>query len=206
MFFDFGDLSRRERHKLMTSTIVPRPIAWVSTVNADGTINIGPFSFFNIVCEEPPLVSIGVGSGERFEGDLKDTGVNIRRTGEFVVNLVGFGNADAMVKTAVNLPAGMSELDFAQLATSPATKVDAPRIGQSPVSLECRLFRNIDIGDGQSLVLGEVVGIHVLDDAVLDAGRCYIDTPKLDLIARMHGNGWYTRMTDWFQRVTPPAP
>jgi len=95
MFFDFGDLSRRERHKLMTSTIVPRPIAWVSTVNAGGTINIGPFSFFNIVCEEPPLVSIGVGSGERFEGDLKDTGVNIRRTGEFVQGVVYSSTARA---------------------------------------------------------------------------------------------------------------
>ncbi|MDQ6432526.1 flavin reductase family protein [Mesorhizobium sp. LHD-90] len=205
MFFDFGELSRHNCHKLMTSTIVPRPIAWVSTLNADGSVNVGPFSFFNIVSEDPPLVSIGVGSGERFQGDRKDTGVNIRRSGEFVVSLVAYVNADAMVMTAVNLPAGRSELEFAGLETMPSARIAVPRIRQSPVSLECRLFQSIDIGDGQSLVLGRVVGAHVDDGAVLDAGRCYIDTRKLDLIARMHGNGWYTRMTDWFQRVTPRA-
>jgi len=206
MFFDFAKLSRHNGHKLLTSTVVPRPIAWVSTRNEDGSINVGPFSFFNIVSENPPLVSIGVGSGERFEGDLKDTGTNIRRTGEFVVNLVAFANVEHMVKTAVNLPSHQSELDFAGLATTASEKIKTPRIAGSPVSLECELFRSVEIGDGQSLVLGRVVGIHIDDHAVLDAERCYIDTPKLDLIARMHGNGWYTRMTDWFQRVTPPAP
>lgn len=206
VFFDFGALSRHNCHKLMTSTIVPRPIAWVTTLNDDGTVNVGPFSFFNVASEEPPLLSVAVGSGERFAGDLKDTGVNIRRNGEFVVNLVGYANAEAMVTTAVNFAAGVSEAGFAGIETVPSVKVATPRIRQSPASLECTLFRSIDLGDGQSLVLGRVVGVHVDEQAVLDAGKCYIDTPKLDLIARMHGNGWYTRMTDWFQRVTPPHP
>lgn len=206
VFFDFASLSRHNCHKLMTSTIVPRPIAWVTTLNEDGSLNVGPFSFFNVAAEEPPLVSIAVGSGERFEGDLKDTGVNIRRTGEFVVNLVGYSSAEAMAKTAVNLANGVSEAEFAAIETAASNRIQTPRIRNSPAALECELFRSIDLGHGQSLVLGKVVGIHVNSDAVLDAGKCYIDTPRLDLIARMHGNGWYTRMTDWFQRVTPPHP
>lgn len=205
MIFDFAELSRRDRHKLLISTIVPRPIAWVSTLNADGSVNVGPYSFFNIVCEQPPLVSIGVGSGERGEGDLKDTGENIRRTGEFVVNLVGFEQAPKMVVTAVNFAPGVSEADRAGLATGPSSRLSTPRLTESPVSLECRLYRTVDIVDGQVLVLGEVVALHVAEEAVLDAGRCYIDTPKLDLVARMHGNGWYTRTTDWFQMPTPAA-
>jgi len=206
VFFDFGTLSRHNCHKLMTSTIVPRPIAWVTTLNEDGTVNVGPFSFFNVASEEPPLVSIAVGSGERFNGDLKDTGVNIRRNGEFVVNLVGYSNAEAMTMTAVNFASGVSEIQFADIETIPSARVRTPRIRQSPTSLECELFQSIDLGSGQSLVLGRVVGMHINRHAVLDIDKCYIDTPKLDLIARMHGNGWYTRMTDWFQCKTPPHP
>lgn len=206
VFFDFSALSRHNCHKLMTSTIVPRPIAWVTTLNDDASVNVGPFSFFNVASEEPPLVSIAVGSGERFEGDLKDTGINIRRTGEFAINLVCYDNAESMVVTAVNFASGISEAEVASLETVASTKIATPRIRQSPASLECRLFRNIDLGYGQSLVLGRVVGVHVNREAVLDVDKCYIDTPKLDLIARMHGNGWYTRMTDWFQRITPPHP
>ena len=206
VFFDFSALSRHNCHKLMTSTIVPRPIAWVTTLNEDGSVNVGPFSFFNVAAEEPPLVSIAVGSGERFEGDLKDTGVNIRRNGEFVVNLVGFANAQAMTRTAVNFASGISEIPFAEIETVPSVKVRTPRIRQSPAALECELFRTVDLGDGQTLELGRVIGIHVAQEAVLDADRCYIDAPKLDLIARMHGDGWYTRMTDWFQCRTPRHP
>jgi flavin reductase (DIM6/NTAB) family NADH-FMN oxidoreductase RutF len=205
MIFDFADLSRRDRHKLLISTIVPRPIAWISTLNEDGSVNVGPYSFFNIVCEQPPLVSVGVGSGERGEGDLKDTGQNIRRTGEFVVNLVGFEQAPKMVTTAVNFAPGVSEAHKARLDLAASMKITTPRLAESPVSLECRLHRTVDLAERQVLVLGEVVALHIGDDAVLDAGRCYIDTPKLDLIARMHGNGWYTRTTDWFQMPTPAS-
>ena len=203
MIFDFADLSRRDRHKLMISTVVPRPIAWISTLNEDGSVNVGPYSFFNIVCEQPPLISVGVGSGERGEDDLKDTGRNIRRTGEFVVNLVGFEQAPQMVITAVNFAPGISEIDKAGLTLAPSSKLSTPRIAESPASLECRLHKTVDLADGQVLVLGEVVALHIRDTAVLDASLCYVDTPKLDLVARMHGNGWYTRMTDWFQLPTP---
>jgi flavin reductase (DIM6/NTAB) family NADH-FMN oxidoreductase RutF len=203
MIFDFDTLSTHDRHKLLISTVVPRPIAWVTTLNADGTVNAGPFSFFNVVCQKPALISVGVGAGERGESDLKDTGQNIRRTGEFVVNLVGYANTPQMVLTAVNFEPGVSEVEKAGLETAASIKVAAPRLASSPVSLECQLHRTVDLVEGQVLVLGEVVAAHVRDDAVLDAGRCYIDTPRLDLVARMHGNGWYTRTTDWFQLPTP---
>ena len=206
VFFDFSMLSRHNCHKLLTATVVPRPIAWVTTLNEDDTLNVGPFSFFNVAAEEPPLISIAIGGGERFEGDLKDTGVNIRRTREFVVNLVDYSSAEAMTKTAVNFASGISEAAFAAIETHGSSHIRTPRISHSPAALECRLYRSIDLGLGQSLVLGQVVGVHVNREAVLDVDRCYVDTPRLDLIARMYGDGWYTRMTDWFQQITPPHP
>lgn len=204
MYFDFERLTTHERHKLLISTIVPRPIAWVTTLNADATVNVGPFSFFNMFCEDPPVICLGIGSGERgAAGDEKDTGVNIRRSGEFVVNLVGYGNAAAMVRTAANYPPGVSELAVAGLTAVPSNRVAPPRIAESPASIECKLERIVDFPTRRLLVLGEVVAVHVRDDCVLDVGACYIDARKLDLIGRMNGNGWYTRMSDWFQLPTP---
>jgi flavin reductase (DIM6/NTAB) family NADH-FMN oxidoreductase RutF len=204
MIFDFGALSERDRHKLLIATVVPRPIAWITTLNIDGSVNVGPYSFFGVACAEPPLVSIGIGAGERDgDCDAKDTGVNIRRAGEFVVNLVNTANARAMVTTAVNFPQGVSELDQAGLHATASEKVRAPRIAESPVSLECRTYKLIDLPAGHSLVLGEVISAHICDDVIMDAERCYIDTPRLDLIARMHGSGWYARSGEWFQIITP---
>lgn len=203
MFFDLERLSSDVCHKLMTSTVVPRPIAWITTLNEDGSVNAGPFSFFNIVCEEPPLLAVGIGTGERFAGDTKDTCANILRGSDFVINLVDHANARKMVRTAVDLPSGQSELAFADLQVKPSSKVAAPLIVGAPVSFECELFQSIDLGGSRTLVLGRIVGLHIVDDAVINAERGHVDTPALDLIARMHGNGWYTRMTDWFQEVTP---
>ena len=206
MLFDFEGLTPHDRHKLLISTIVPRPIAWVTTLNADATVNVGPFSFFNMFCEDPPVICLGIGSGERGgDDDEKDTGVNIRRSGEFVVNLVGYDNAGPMVRTGVNYPPGVSELAQARLTPAPSARVKPPRIAESPASIECKLERIVDFPTRRLLVLGEVVAVHVRDDCVLDPAKCYIDARKLDLIGRMHGNGWYTRMSDWFQLPTPKA-
>ena len=203
MFFDFEQLASETCHKLMTSTIVPRPIAWVTTLNEDGSANAGPYSFFNIVCDHPPLLAIGIGTGERFDGDIKDTCANIRRGSDFVVNLVDRAHVAAMTQTAVNFPRGESEIDAAGLRLEPSRKVEAPSIAGVPVSMECRLHQLIELGGNRALVLGRVVALHVADEAVLNAERGHVDTPRLDLVARMHGNGWYTRMTDWFQQITP---
>jgi flavin reductase (DIM6/NTAB) family NADH-FMN oxidoreductase RutF len=192
MLFDLAQIPPGEGYKLLVSTVVPRPIAWVTTVDAAGTVNAAPYSFFNAVASNPPIVAVGI--GPKGSG-VKDTGENIRATGEFVVNLVNEATAEGMNITAIDFPAGVDELAEARLTPVPSAKVRPPRIGESPVSLECRTHTIVDVGH-HAVVLGEVVAIHVADDCVLDAAKHYIDTPKLGLIGRMHGRGWYSRTTD----------
>jgi flavin reductase (DIM6/NTAB) family NADH-FMN oxidoreductase RutF len=192
MLFDLAKVPPAEGYKLLVSTVVPRPIAWVTTVDAQGVVNAAPYSFFNAVASNPPIVAVGI--GPKGSG-VKDTGENIRATGEFVVNLVNQATAEGMNVTAIDFPAGVDELAEAQLTPVPSAKVRPPRIGESPVALECRTHTIVDVGH-HAVVLGEVVAIHVADDCVLDAAKHYIDTPKLDLIGRMHGRGWYARTTD----------
>lgn len=197
MLFDLAALGAQNAYKLLVSTVVPRPIAWVTTCDVDGTLNAAPFSFFNAVSGDPPVVVIGIGGRE--PGDAKDTGGNIRRTGEFVVNLVSGALAEKMNVTAIDFPKAVNELSEAGLTTAPSAKVRPPRIAESPVSLECERLVIVDVGIDRSVVLGKVLAIHIQDDCVLDAARCYVDTPKLDLIGRMHGAGWYARTTDRFE-------
>ena len=197
MLFDFDTLPARERYKLLVSTVVPRPIAWVVSQDAEGHINAAPFSFFNVFGEEPPTVIVGVGS--RKPGTPKDTGANIRETGEFVVNLVSYDNARQMSATAIDFPRGVDELAEAGLTALPSTKVRPPRIAESPVAMECQRMMMIEAGPKYTLIVGRVVAMHIHDDCVLDASRHYIDTERLDLIGRMHGSGWYTRATDRFE-------
>ena len=197
MLFDFATLSAQDRYKLLVSTIVPRPIAWVVTQDAGGVLNAAPYSFFNAFANEPPIVVIGIGG--RTEGNLKDTGGNIRRTGQFVVNLVAEENAPAMNVTAIEFGPEVDELREAGLHTLPSTKVAPPRIAESPVAFECELMQAIDLADSRSLVIGRVLAMHVRDDAVLDPARCYIDTPRLNLVGRMHGGGTYARTGDTFE-------
>ena len=197
MLFDFTTLSDRDRYKLLVSCVVPRPIAWVVTMSAKGEVNAAPYSFFNAMSSDPPLVCIGVGARE--SGQEKDTGANIRATGQFVVNLVNADNAPAMNHTAYDYPPGVDEIARAGLSTLPSTHIKPPRIAESPVAMECEHFQTLDINPERAIVLGRVVAMHIADDAVMDPARCYIDTPKLDLVGRMHGAGWYARTTDRFE-------
>ncbi|MDD2877044.1 MAG: flavin reductase family protein [Acidiphilium sp.] len=196
MIFDFTELAPLDQYKLLASTVVPRPIAWVVTLSAAGRLNAAPFSFFNVFGAGPPILCIGIGA--RKPGDPKDTAENIRMTGEFVVNLVAYDNADAMNVTAIEFGPGIDELAQAGLTTLPSAKIKPPRIAESPVAMECKLHSMIEFGPDRAMVIGEVLAMHVHDDAVLDAKRCHIDTPKLDLIGRMHGGGWYSRTTERF--------
>ncbi len=197
MLFDFDKLSPQDRYKLLVSTVGPRPIAWVVTQDAKGVTNAAPFSFFNAISGDPPLVIIGIGG--RKPGDAKDTGNNIRETGQFVVNMVSDANAQAMNVTAIDFPHGVDEIAEAGLTTLPSSKIKVPRIAESPVAFECERFMNIDLGTDRTLVIGKVLAVHVRDDAVLNAERCYIDNEKLDLIGRLHGAGWYSRTRDRFE-------
>ena len=187
MLFDFDTLSAQDRYKLLVSTVGPRPIAWVVTQDMNGLVNAAPFSFFNAISGDPPLVIIGIGG--RKPGDAKDTGNNIRETGQFVVNLVSDANAKAMNVTAIDFPPGIDEIREAGLTTIPSTKIKVPRIAESPVAFECERFMNIDLGVDRTLVIGRVLAVHVRDDCVLNPARCHIDNEKLDLIGRLHGAG-----------------
>ena len=196
MLFDLAALDAQNAYKLLVSTVVPRPIAWVTTQDLDGSVNAAPFSFFNAVSGDPPVVAIGIGG--RAPGDVKDTGGNIRRTGQFVVNMVSDALAEKMNVTAIDFGKDVNELAEAGLLTAPSAKVRPPRIAASPVAFECERLVIVDVGVDRSVVLGRVLAIHIADDCVLDPARCYVDTPKLDLIGRMHGGGWYARTRDRF--------
>jgi flavin reductase (DIM6/NTAB) family NADH-FMN oxidoreductase RutF len=196
MLFDVAQMDAREAYKILVSTVVPRPIAWITTQDTDGTLNAAPFSFFNAVSGDPPVVAIGIGG--RGPGDAKDTGNAIRRTGEFVVNMVSNDLAKHMNITAIDFGRDVNELIEAGLTTAPSVHIKPPRIAESPVSFECKRLVTVDVGNDRSVILGTVLAIHVRDDCVLNPEKHYIDTPKLDLIGRMHGGGWYSRTTDRF--------
>jgi flavin reductase (DIM6/NTAB) family NADH-FMN oxidoreductase RutF len=193
MHFDFSSLSALERYKLLSSTITPRPIAWVSTLGHDGRPNAAPFSFFNVFGEDPAVVGFSI--TYRSENDHKDTGRNVEQHAEFVVNLVSEPYLSHMNITAIEFGPDVNEFAEARLTPLPSVKVRAPRIAESPVSFECETFRIVELGPMRSLVLGKVVMMHVRDEAVIDAHRCHIDTPRLNLIGRMQGN-WYVRTSD----------
>lgn len=202
MFFDFQTLPTRERYKLIVSTIVPRPVAWVVTQDADGINNAAPYSFFNALTDDPVVIAIGCGPTP--EGSKKDTLQNIRNTGQFVVNLVSAENAEQMNVTAIQFAPEVDELKEAGLTATPSTLIKPPRILESPVALECETFQLIPVSH-HTIVLGRVLAMHVRDDCVMDAAKNYIDTEKLNLVGRMHGRGWYARTTDRIEipRMTP---
>ncbi|SEM78743.1 NADH-FMN oxidoreductase RutF, flavin reductase (DIM6/NTAB) family [Pseudorhodobacter antarcticus] len=201
MEFDFDAITPAVGYKLLTSTILPRPIAWVTSVGADGVVNAAPFSFFNAMGANPPTVALGmVRDGVR---GWKDTPRNILDSSEFVVNLVPENMAGAMNATAMALPAGESEIDVAGLQVLASTRIAPPRIAGVPVAFECRAISSVVTGPMQVVVIGRVLAAHIDDAVILDAERGYIDSPALGLIARMHGAGWYARTSDLFQLERP---
>jgi flavin reductase (DIM6/NTAB) family NADH-FMN oxidoreductase RutF len=201
MLFDCATLSPENTYKLLVSTVVPRPIAWVTTLDAAGAPNTAPYSFFNAVSGSPPIVCIGI--GPKREG-LKDTGENIRRIGQFVVNLVPAAAAEAMNVTAIDFPPGVNELAEAGLTAVASSHVAPPRIAESPVAMECETHQIVEVGAGRAIVLGRVLAFHIDDACVLDPVRCYIDTPRLDLVGRMGGSGGYVKTTDRFEIARIP--
>jgi len=201
MYFDISTLDGRASYKLMTATVVPRPIAWVVTLDATGTPNAAPFSFFNCFSGVVPTVAMGMGLRE---DRAKDSLANICANPEFVINLVSEELVTAMNITAIDFPPGRNELLEAGLATAPSQKIQTPRIAASPVALECVMTQVVDIGGNGSMVIANVVALHVRDDAVINAAKCYIDTAKLNLVGRMESPGWYTRTADRFK--LPPIP
>lgn len=197
MFFDLSEISSGDYSKLLNATTVPRPIAWLVSKSADGVLNAAPFSYYNVFCANPPIVGVGIGS--RPGAISKDSAANILATRQFVVNFVSYGARRMMNVCGADFPAGISEIERAGLTTVDCVKVDIPRIVESPVAYECELHDTMDLGRNQLIVAGRVLAVHIRDEAVIDPDRRYIDTPKLDLIGRMHGRGWYARTTDLFE-------
>ncbi|HWY57702.1 MAG TPA: flavin reductase family protein [Terriglobales bacterium] len=196
MLFDFATISAKDRYKLLVSTVVPRPIAWIVSQDLRGELNAAPFSFFNALAGDPPVVGIGIGSHDHVRP--KDTRRNIRETKQFVVNLVSEETAEAMNITAIEFEHGVNELSQAGLTVVPSSYLKPPRIAESPVSMECELLQIVELGPESGLVLGRVLAMHVREDFVIDPAKHHVDTPKLRLIGRMHGSGWYVRTSDLF--------
>jgi len=166
MLIDPNDLDSRRTYHLMTSIVVPRPIAWVSSQSRDGALNLAPFSYFSALTSKPPLLSISVG---RRRGVRKDTANNASSTREFVVNIVTEPNLEKMVQTAGEYPPEVDEFDKAGLTPVKSELVKPPRVAEAPVQLECRTREIIEISPGIcDLVIGQVVMFHLADDLPLD--------------------------------------
>lgn len=193
--FDLSSLSPRNRYKLLSSVIMPRPIAWVTTVDREGRVNAAPYSFFNMMGGNPPVVVFG--PGNRPTGSPKDTAANIRFNRSFVVNMVDEALADQMNLTATDFPEDMSEVEVVGLTTVPSVAIPVPRIAESPAQMECREVTTLQIGHTR-LVVGEVLHLHIREDLV-DSERYYVDSVNLKLIGRMGGGGGYVRTTDLFE-------
>lgn len=199
MRFDLDQVDTAIAYKLLAATVMPRPIAWVVTQGADG-LNSAPYSFFNVMGSAPPTIAIGLLADP--DRGFKDTARNILDTGEFVVNLVPERLVKAMNITAVNAPSNINELELAGLKTIRSEHIAPPRIADSPVAFECRSLSNVVTGPQQTVVIGRVLAIHIDDDCILDPDKAYIDTPKLDLVARSYGSN-YLRSHDTFELDRP---
>jgi flavin reductase (DIM6/NTAB) family NADH-FMN oxidoreductase RutF len=177
-----ADIESPDAYRLLTGAVVPRPVAWITTVDADGRSNAAPFSAYNFVAHSPPMVAVNIASRG---GELKDTARNIRDSGEFVVNVATVDTLDLMHASAAEFEADVSEPETLGIELLPSDLVRAPRIACSPVQMECRLDRWITLGTGvNTLYIGEVVAFH-MSSRVYD-GR-YIDSAKLQPIARLAG-------------------
>jgi flavin reductase (DIM6/NTAB) family NADH-FMN oxidoreductase RutF len=200
MKIDPADLNRQEAHALLVGAILPRPIAFVSTVGKDGIHNIAPFSFFTGMSTKPAVVGFAVGC--RRDGTKKDTLVNIEYTKDYVINLVNEELAEAMNQAAGEYPSHVDEFKVAGLTPVKSDLVKSPRVAESPVNLECRLMQILEFGQSpnvNSFIIGEVVGVHVQEETWVDG---VIKASKVQAIGRL-GEDLYCRTKDIFEMKRP---
>jgi flavin reductase (DIM6/NTAB) family NADH-FMN oxidoreductase RutF len=197
------ELPYREFYRILISAVGPRPIAWVSTLSKDGQANLAPFSFFNALSGKPPLLGFSPSLRQVETGSVpKDTLRNVRETGEFVVNIVTFDNAEAMNITSGEYGPEVNEFELAKLNYRASKIVRSPQVAESPVSFECKLRQIVEFGaeyPGNNLVIGEIVSVH-MEERVLKEGR--LDPQALDLVGRMGGME-YSRTTQRFEMERP---
>src|SRR5271156_6589199 len=196
MIFDIEKVKARETYNLLIGLVAPRPIALVTSMNEEGRLNAAPFSSYNYLCTDPPIIGMGVMNRPASDFVPKDTARNIRRTGEFVVNVVTEDIAQQMNICATDFPAEMNELEMAGFTTTPSEIVKVPRIAQAHAALECKEFTTMEIGRSR-IVLGRVVSIYI-EDRFIDPAGPYVLAEELHAIGRRTGLGGYVRTRDAF--------
>lgn len=194
-----SELPALERYKLLIGLVIPRPIAWVSTWSANGVANCAPFSFFNVFSEEPPLCLVSF--NRRSDGQMKHTLKNIRRTGEFVVNLADESTAEAMHVSSYEIPEEESEFAKTGLTPAPALLVKHPRIAEAAASLECKVERRIEFGPEREVVIGEILLVHARD-GVVDPATKRVSEERYKPVGRLFANRYCTTR----QRFNLPGP
>jgi flavin reductase (DIM6/NTAB) family NADH-FMN oxidoreductase RutF len=199
MNFDIEKTTPRQVYNLLIGLVAPRPIALVTSMNEHGVLNAAPFSSYNYLCTDPPIIGMGVTdrAAERFVP--KDTAKNIRRTGEFVVNVVTEDLAERMNITATDFPSEVNELEMANLTTTHSQLVKVPRIAEAHAALECKEYMTMEIGRSR-IVLGRVVAIYI-DDEFVDPAGPYVRAEDLHAIGRMNGLGSYVKTRDAFLNI-----
>ena len=205
MIIDPKNQTFQENHKLMIGSIVPRPIALVSTISKKGIKNLAPFSYFNGVCSKPPTIMFAP-ARRGWDGSEKDTLVNIKDTKEFTINIVSESFVEKMVICGTDFKFDIDEFNASKLAQTPSKKVTPPIVKESKVCFECKLTQIVQIGENEAgggfIVIGEIVLFHI-DDKVYDKGHLNLD--KLDPVGRLAGD-WYTRSKDNFKVIRKIKP
>ena len=207
MELDLAQMTSQERYRLLVASVIPRPIAFVTTLDENGVTNLAPFSYFNVITSRPALISISIGQREwQGKRQKKDTLKNIEATGQFVINLAVEGLLAAVNDASADYPPGVSEIEALKLTTVASAKVRPPRIHESPVHLECELSRVIMLGDEPQvgLVIGEVVHYHA-DPSVVDAATKLPVAERLRPLARM-GGAEYAGLGEIFVQARPVLP
>lgn len=183
--FDPSDNTERENYKLLIGTIIPRPIAFITSVHTDGTINGAPFSYFNIVSSNPPMISVSV---QQKDGIEKDTARNMKETKEFVVHIVDQEHVAKINETAASLPPDVSEIDHAGLTLVDSNIIAVPGVKEAKVRFECKLEQAVELGVGTDLLIGRIVQYHLAEEIYEDGG--YINYEKLGAISRLAGHDY----------------
>lgn len=199
MELDFTGALADRAYLILSSLACPRPIAWVTTLNPDGSVNVAPFSFFNLVGTEPPLLMFC--PGDRDDGTPKDSARNARDRGEFVVNLVDEPLAEVMVRTSASLPPGESEVLRENLDLLPSATLTTPRLAAAPASFECKVHSIQLIGENR-IIFGLILRTHVRDD-LYEAETARIRTERYHPVGRMASPNWYCRTRDQIELIRP---
>lgn len=193
--FDPNEQTERENYKLLIGSVIPRPIAFVTSVASDGTVNAAPFSYFNAISSKPPMLTVSV---QRKSGDSKDTARNIREKKEFVVHIVDEENVVEVNKTAASLPPDESEIDLTDFTLIDSEAVSIPAVKQSKVRFECVLEQIVELGE-TDLIIGKIIRFHI-DEAIYQDGR--IDPETLKPVSRLAGTN-YAKLGEIFSLKRP---